>query len=130
MADLTPDLAGKLGVKVVEGVIVAAVQAGSPAEKAGLHENDVIVAMNGRAVSSDFFFLREAIASGVGIGPLPWFLASQDVAAGRITRVLPEYRVVGGTAYLVYPPAKPLAPKLVRFCEHLLEQVPRLTALP
>lgn len=86
--------------------------------------------VNGRAASSDFFFLREAIASGVGIGPLPWFLASQDVAAGRIIRVLPEYRVAGGTAYLVYPPAKPLAPKLVRFCEHLLEHAPRLTALP
>jgi DNA-binding transcriptional LysR family regulator len=86
--------------------------------------------VNGRAAGNDFFFSREAIASGVGIGPLPWFLASPDVAAGRITRVLPEYRVAGGTAYLVYPPAKPLAPKLVRFCEHLLEHVPRLTALP
>ena len=86
--------------------------------------------VNGRASGNDFFFVREAIASGVGIGPLPWFLASQEVAAGRITRVLPEYRAVGGTAYLVYPPAKPVAPKLVRFCAHLLEHVPRLTALP
>ena len=88
------------------------------------------VAVNGRAAGNDFFFLREAIASGVGIGPLPWFLASQEVAAGRVTRVLPEYRAAGGTAYLVYPPAKPLAPKLVRFCAHLLEHVPRLAALP
>jgi DNA-binding transcriptional LysR family regulator len=86
--------------------------------------------VNGRASGNDFFFMREAIASGVGIGPLPWFLASQEVAAGRITRVLPEYRAAGGTAYLVYPPAKPLAPKLVRFCAHLLEHVPRLAALP
>ena len=88
------------------------------------------VTVNGRASGNDFFFVREAIASGVGIGPLPWFLASQEVAAGRITRVLPEYRAAGGTAYLVYPPAKPLAPKLVRFCAHLLEHVPRLAALP
>jgi DNA-binding transcriptional LysR family regulator len=88
------------------------------------------VAVNGRAAGNDFFFLREAITSGVGIGPLPWFLANQEVAAGRITRVLPEYRAAGGTAYLVYPPAKPLAPKLVRFCAHLLEHVPRLAALP
>ncbi|CAN5899252.1 LysR family transcriptional regulator [soil metagenome] len=86
--------------------------------------------VNGRASGNDFFFVREAILSGVGIGPLPWFLASHEVAAGRLTRVLPEYRVAGGTAYLVYPPAKPLAPKLVRFCAHLLEHVPRLTALP
>src|SRR5204862_158527 len=59
--------------------------------------------VNGRAASNDFFFAREAVAAGVGIGLLPWFLASQDVAAGRITRILPEYRVAGGTAYLVYP---------------------------
>src|SRR4051812_39866546 len=88
------------------------------------------VTVNGRASGNDFFFVREAIASGVGIGPLPWFLASEEVAAGRITRVLPEYRAAGGTAYLVYPPAKPLAPKLVRFCAHLVEHVPRLAALP
>ena len=86
--------------------------------------------VNGRAAGNDFFFLREAIVAGVGIGPLPWFLASQEVAAGRVTRVLPEYRAAGGTAYLVYPPAKPLAPKLVRFCAHLLDHVPRLAALP
>jgi len=86
--------------------------------------------VNGRAAGNDFFFVREAIVSGVGIGPLPWFLASQEVSAGRLTRVLPEYRVAGGTAYLVYPPAKPLAPKLVRFCAHLLEHGPRLAALP
>lgn len=88
------------------------------------------VTVNGRASGNDFFFVREAIASGLGIGPLPWFLASQEVAAGRVISVLPEYRAAGGTAYLVYPPAKPLAPKLVRFCAHLLEHVPRLTALP
>jgi serine protease Do/serine protease DegQ len=50
MADLTPELAAKLGTKVPEGVIVTGVQAGSPAEKAGLREQDVIVAMNGRPV--------------------------------------------------------------------------------
>jgi DNA-binding transcriptional LysR family regulator len=88
------------------------------------------ISVNARAACNDFFFLREAIISDLGIGPLPWFLASRDVAAGRITRVLPDYRAAGGTAYLVYPPAKPLAPKLVRFCAHLLEHVPRLAALP
>jgi DNA-binding transcriptional LysR family regulator len=90
----------------------------------------VKVAVQGRAAANDFFFLREAIASGVGIGPLPWFLASHELAAGRITRVLPDHRAAGGTSYLVYPPAKPLSPKLARFCAHLLEHVPSLAAQP
>jgi len=90
----------------------------------------VKLAMSGRAAGNDFFFLREAIMAGVGIGLLPWFLASQELAAGRITRVLPDYRATEGIAYLVYPPAKPLAPKLVHFCEHLMEHIPRLRVQP
>ncbi|MBI4196176.1 MAG: DegQ family serine endoprotease [Betaproteobacteria bacterium] len=50
MVDLTPEIAKKLGVATLEGVAVAGVQPGSPAEKAGLRERDVIVAMNGRPV--------------------------------------------------------------------------------
>jgi len=34
------------------------------------------------------------------------FLAKHELAAGRITRVLPDYRASGGTAYLVHPPHK------------------------
>ncbi len=48
MVDLTPALAKKLGVAAPEGAVVAAVQPGSPAEKAGLRERDVVVALNGR----------------------------------------------------------------------------------
>jgi DNA-binding transcriptional LysR family regulator len=44
--------------------------------------------------------------------------------------VLPEYRGAGGIAYLVYPPAKPLSPKLVAFCSYLLEHAPRLIVQP
>jgi serine protease Do/serine protease DegQ len=50
MADLTPALAQKLGVAAQEGAMVAAVQPGSPAEKAGLRERDVVVALNGRPI--------------------------------------------------------------------------------
>jgi DNA-binding transcriptional LysR family regulator len=88
----------------------------------------VKVPVRGRAASNDFFFLREAIAAGVGIGPLPWFLARPELAAGRILRVLPDYRAAGGTAYLVHAPAKPIAPKLSKFCAYLLEHVPRLAS--
>jgi Do/DeqQ family serine protease len=52
MEDLTPENAKKAGVTTLEGAIVASVQPGSPAEKLGLRERDVIVALNGRAVRS------------------------------------------------------------------------------
>jgi len=50
MVDLTPDIAKKLGVSATEGVVITGVQAGSPGEKAGLRERDVVVALGGRPV--------------------------------------------------------------------------------
>jgi Do/DeqQ family serine protease len=50
MVDLTPELAKKLGATSFDGAAIANVQPGSPAEKAGLRQGDVITAMNGRTV--------------------------------------------------------------------------------
>ena len=52
MADLTPELAKKLGVTSLDGSAVTSVQPGSPAEKAGLRQGDVVIAMNGRSIRS------------------------------------------------------------------------------
>jgi DNA-binding transcriptional LysR family regulator len=90
----------------------------------------VKVPIQGRTSMNDLFVTREAIAAGVGIGPLAPFLAASELAAGRIVRVLPDHRVAGGATYLVHPPAKPLSPKLVAFCSYLLEHAPRLIGSP
>ena len=50
MADLSPELAKKLGISLLEGAVVSAVQPDSPALKAGLRERDVVVALNGRPI--------------------------------------------------------------------------------
>ncbi len=50
MADLTPELAKKLGISLLDGAVVAAVQPDSPALKAGLRERDVVVALNSRPI--------------------------------------------------------------------------------
>jgi Do/DeqQ family serine protease len=52
LVDLTPDIAKKLKVATLDGAAIAAVQPGSPADKAGLRERDVITALNGRAIRS------------------------------------------------------------------------------
>lgn len=48
--DLTPDLAGGLGIDAREGTVIAQVMPGSAAEVAGLLRGDVIVAINGEPV--------------------------------------------------------------------------------
>jgi serine protease Do len=48
--NITPALAEKFGLESSEGALVAEVTKGSPAEKAGLQNGDVIVELNGRPV--------------------------------------------------------------------------------
>ena len=50
MVDLTPAVAKKLGVAAQEGAVIATIQPGSPADKAGLRERDVVTGLNGRPV--------------------------------------------------------------------------------
>ena len=50
--DLTPELAEAFGVARKKGVVVARVEAKSPAQKAGIKVGDVITAVNGREVDN------------------------------------------------------------------------------
>lgn len=48
--ELTVDLANSFGLKEARGALVAAVQKGGPADKAGIQPGDVILSLNGKAV--------------------------------------------------------------------------------
>jgi Do/DeqQ family serine protease len=48
--DITHDLAASLGLPSTDGAILSAVEAGSPAEKAGMKPRDVITTVNGKPV--------------------------------------------------------------------------------
>jgi serine protease Do len=50
--DLTPDLADYYGLKTQKGVLVTQVFEGDPADKAGIKVNDIILSVDGKAVSS------------------------------------------------------------------------------
>jgi len=50
--DVTPALAKGFGLEKAEGVLIADVAPDSPAAKAGLKSGDVVLSMNGKAVSS------------------------------------------------------------------------------
>jgi S1-C subfamily serine protease len=50
--ELTPQLASALGVKTSQGAVVGEVAADSPAARAGLRKEDVIIAMNGKEVDA------------------------------------------------------------------------------
>jgi len=52
MADVTADAQRKLRLPTLDGALISDVQAGSPADRAGLRKGDVVTALNGRAVRS------------------------------------------------------------------------------
>ncbi|MEP6865983.1 MAG: LysR family transcriptional regulator [Deltaproteobacteria bacterium] len=89
-------------------------------------KSTVKVTLPARANANDLFFHREAIAAGIGIGVMPWFMARSEVSAGRAVRVLPDYEVALGMLYAMYPPTKPLPPKVTAFTTYLRAHVPRL----
>ena len=61
LANLTPEIAEGFGLANQQGVVIQSVYKDSPAEKAGLQRNDVIVEMNGQSVSDrDKFRLKIA----------------------------------------------------------------------
>ncbi|TPQ27306.1 DegQ family serine endoprotease [Methylomonas sp. EFPC3] len=59
--DLTPDLVKAFSLKSQHGAVVSRVEAGSPAEKAGLEPGDIIVAINGQDVKGGSTQIRNAV---------------------------------------------------------------------
>ncbi len=64
--DVTPELAKALGLKERRGALVASVNPGGPAEKAGIEAGDLIVAFDGKLVADSKELPRIVAATPVG----------------------------------------------------------------
>ncbi len=64
--EVTADLADSFGLKQAEGALVAEVEAGSPADKAGLKVSDIILKYNGKPVASSIDLPRMVGATKPG----------------------------------------------------------------
>ena len=64
---LHPRVARFHGLQAARGVLIASVEAGSPAERAGLHTGDVIVGFKGRPLGTIDELHKQLIASEIGV---------------------------------------------------------------
>jgi Do/DeqQ family serine protease len=87
---VTPELASKLGMPEVRGVMVRAVSPNSPAARAGIREGDVILAFNGTPVT-DGNTLRNQVAS-TAPGTTVKLTVSRDGREQEIEVTLGEYQ--------------------------------------
>jgi DNA-binding transcriptional LysR family regulator len=63
--------------------------------------------------------MRAMLLDGAGIGTLATYTAVEDLAAGTLVRVLPQYRLKPFTVYAVYPSRRYLEAKVRTLLDHL-----------
>jgi DNA-binding transcriptional LysR family regulator len=73
-----------------------------------------------RILCDDFYFLREAVRAGAGVGALLPYIAEPSVATGELVRVLAATRVGRASLYLVYPSRKNVPRKVTAFRDFLV----------
>lgn len=71
--------------------------------------------------SNNETLLHQAALQGMGFAFLPSWLAADDLAGGRLERVLPHYPAQTLPLFAVYASRRHLAPKLRSFLDHLVE---------
>jgi DNA-binding transcriptional LysR family regulator len=86
--------------------------------------------VRGRIGGDDFSFVRGAALAGAGVALLPQLIAADDVAAGRLVRVLPRYVVRGASLYIVYAAARVLPAKIAAFRDFVLQSCSNAPAAP
>jgi DNA-binding transcriptional LysR family regulator len=76
-----------------------------------------------RVRANDMFFQRELLRNGCGVGVLATFMAAEDMASGKLVRVLPDWVVFSSSVVMVHPPHKQVPPRLSAFRDLLLEML-------
>jgi len=71
--------------------------------------------VNGRLRTDSWEALCMAALSGYGLALIPLFLVEDDLEAGRMCRVLPEYLDLSHSVYVVCPGQAPVSPSVEAF---------------
>jgi DNA-binding transcriptional LysR family regulator len=79
----------------------------------------VEVAVNGPLIANDFPTLQGAALEGMGLVQLPEPIATADLAAGRLVKVLDRFAPTTPGVFLYHPGRRQVMPKLGAFIEHV-----------
>ncbi|HFD81202.1 MAG TPA: LysR family transcriptional regulator [Gammaproteobacteria bacterium] len=84
------------------------------------------VQVHGRLLANSAIAVRGLVLNGAGIAPLSRFLVREDLASGRLERLLPEYDCGGAGIYAVYHDRRYRQPKVRLFIDFVQERLRQL----
>jgi DNA-binding transcriptional LysR family regulator len=83
----------------------------------------VSVPIKGRFAINSALGVRRAALDGLGIVELNSYLVGEDIQAGRLVRLLPQYRAQELSFHAVYPDRRHLPPKVRVFVDALMAEM-------
>ena len=81
------------------------------------------IACRPACVVDDLMTLRFAILGGVGVGMLPDYMCHEDITAGRLERILPDWSLASGIVHAAYLSRRGMSPALRSFLDYLGEKL-------
>lgn len=78
-------------------------------------KNSVTVPLDGKIVVNDLNMIKNLATNGNGIALLPTFFCYEELKAGKLVRLLPEWRTQLAPVHFVYAAQKFVTPKLSAF---------------
>jgi DNA-binding transcriptional LysR family regulator len=82
--------------------------------------SEIAVPVSGRYLANNADVLRSTALAGGGIILAPTFLLGEDLRAGRLVRLLPDYPPPEQALHALYPPGRHLSAKVRSFVDFLV----------
>lgn len=83
----------------------------------------ISVPVSGTVQMNNSLALREALLQGGGIMLTPNFVVGADIRAGKLQQLLPHYKCMEISIYVVYPQRRHLSPKVRAFVDFMATRI-------
>ena len=90
------------------------------------HKRRETINVRGRLLANSAIAVRGLVLNGAGIAPLSRFLVGDDIEAGRLERLLPDYDCGSAGIYAVYQDRRYKQAKVRLFVDFMQERLQRL----
>jgi DNA-binding transcriptional LysR family regulator len=92
-------------------------------------KREVVVRVQPRLLSDDMIVLKHAAIAGLGIVALPGYVCREDVRAGALHRVLPNWLAGDSTITALVAYRRGLLPSVRVFVDHLAAEFPKAVVI-